>query len=48
MTVTWPQGEPAALAGSKQAVIQKTANGHAKRTRILVDLVLALDPAWIQ
>jgi transcriptional regulator with XRE-family HTH domain len=39
-----------ALAGTKQAVIQKIENGHSKRPRILADLAIALgvNPAWLQ
>ena len=44
------QEELAALAGTKQAVIQKIENGHSKRPRILADLTIALEvnPAWLQ
>ena len=44
------QEELAALAGTKQAVIQKIENGHSKRPRVLADLAIALEvnPAWLQ
>jgi len=44
------QEELAALAGTKQAVIQKIENGHSKRPRILAELAIALEvnPAWLQ
>ena len=44
------QEELAALAGTKQAVIQKIENGKSRRPRILAELavVLEVNPAWIQ
>lgn len=44
------QEELAALAGTKQAVIQKIENGKSKRPRGLAELAIALkvNPAWLQ
>jgi len=44
------QEELAALASTKQAVIQKIENGRSKRPRILAELaiVLEVNPAWLQ